>query len=91
MALSLKVKSLQTRKTAAVARGLLGKVLVRRLADGMVVRHRITETEAYDGERDLACHASRGRTVRTAVMYQPGGVWYVYLWNGIVQPISRFP
>lgn len=82
MVAALKAKSLRTRKTVTLARGLLGKILARRLADGAVTRHRITEVEAYDGERDRACHASKGRTERTEVMYRPGGVWYVYLCYG---------
>lgn len=88
MAAVLKVKSLHTTKTVALARGLLGRVLVRRRADGVELRHRITEVEAYDGERDLACHASKGRTARTAVMYEPGGVWYVYLCYGIHEMLN---
>jgi DNA-3-methyladenine glycosylase len=84
----VKAKSLQTRRTVALARGLLGKVLVRRHADGTVIRHRITEVEAYDGEKDLACHASKGRTKRTEVMYQPGGVWYVYLCYGVHEMLN---
>ena len=39
--------------------------------------------EAYDGEADLACHASKGRTPRTEVLYSAGGVWYVYLVYGM--------
>lgn len=48
----------------------------------------ITEVEAYDGENDLACHAARGRTARTAVMYGPGGVWYVYLCYGMHEMLN---
>ena len=47
------------------------------------MRWRITEVEAYDGEADMACHASRGKTERNSVMYEPGGVWYVYLCYGM--------
>jgi len=88
MARVLKAKSLQHRRTVALARGLIGKILVRRRPDGTVVRHRITEVEAYDGENDLACHASRGRTKRTVVMYRPGGVWYVYLCYGVHEMLN---
>jgi len=66
-----------------VAPSLLGKVLVRRFDNGTILRHYITETEAYRGEEDLACHASKGRTARTAVMYEEGGLVYVYLIYGM--------
>ncbi len=88
MARVLKAKSLQHRRTVALARGLVGKVLARRRPDGTVARHRITEVEAYDGESDLACHASKGRTRRTEVMYRPGGVWYVYLCYGVHEMLN---
>jgi DNA-3-methyladenine glycosylase len=48
----------------------------------------ITEVEAYDGERDLACHARNGRTPRNAVMYEPGGIWYVYLCYGVHEMLN---
>ena len=48
-----------------------------------IIRLRITETEAYAGERDTACHAHKGKTSRTAVMYEPGGIAYIYLCYGI--------
>jgi len=73
----------QTKDAVALAPWLLGKVLVRSRAGGIVSRHVITETEAYNGEKDLASHARKGRTARTEVMYQPGGVWYVYLCYGV--------
>ncbi|MBS2210139.1 DNA-3-methyladenine glycosylase [Carboxylicivirga mesophila] len=66
-----------------VARSLLGKVLVRCFSDGRVERFLIVETEAYRGEEDDACHASKGRTARTEVMYHEGGVVYVYLIYGM--------
>ena len=66
-----------------VAEKLLGKVLVRIREDGSESRHIITETEAYLGEEDLACHASKGRTKRTEVMYSEGGHVYVYLIYGM--------
>ena len=70
-----------------MARWLLGKVLVRTTAAGRTARV-IVETEAYVGERDLACHASRGRTPRTEMMYRPGGVWYVYLCYGVHEMVN---
>jgi len=65
------------------APALLGKLLCRRLPDGSVLRRRITETEAYRGTEDTACHAHAGKTRRTAVMFGPGGFSYVYLCYGI--------
>ena len=65
-----------------VARELVGKVLVRHV-DGQELRLRITETECYCGEDDTACHAHRGRTKRTEVMYAPAGTIYVYLCYGV--------
>ena len=65
------------------ARALVGKILVRRLPDGSVIRARVTETEAYFGESDTACHACHGRTKRTEVLYHPAGTIYVYLCYGI--------
>lgn len=81
-------KVLQQKKTVALARWLLGKHLVRRWPDGREDARLITETEAYHGEADLACHARAGRTRRTDVMYGPGGVWYVYLCYGIHEMLN---
>ena len=61
-----------------VARDLVGKVLVH--GDN---RLRICETEAYCGEADTACHAHKGRTQRTEVMYRKAGTVYIYLCYGI--------
>ena len=61
-----------------VARDLVGKVLVH---NGL--RLRISETECYCGEGDTACHASKGRTRRTEVMYMEAGTVYVYLCYGM--------
>lgn len=69
------------RDVLEVAPALLGKLLVRRF-DDVIKRYRITETEAYRGQEDLACHASKGRTPRTEVMFGQGGSVYVYLIYG---------
>lgn len=66
-----------------VARDLLGCRLAVRGADGAVTRHVVFETEAYLGAHDLACHGSKGMTARTAVMFGPAGLWYVYLCYGM--------
>jgi DNA-3-methyladenine glycosylase len=62
---------------------LLGKTIIRRYNDNRTEKFIITETEAYYGEDDLACHASKGRTKRTEVMYHEGGKIYVYIIYGI--------
>lgn len=61
-----------------VARDLVGKVLV--YGEKQL---RISETEAYCGESDTACHASKGRTKRTEVMYADAGTVYIYLCYGM--------
>lgn len=66
-----------------VAPDLVGKVLVRRLPDGSELRERIAETEAYRGEEDKGCHASKGRTPRTELLYGKSGRIYVYLCYGM--------
>ena len=66
-----------------VARALVGKILVHRLSDGTELCLRIAETEAYCGETDTACHAHKGRTKRTEVLYADAGTIYVYLCYGM--------
>lgn len=66
-----------------VARNLLGKTIVQINDKGCELRYRITETEAYLGEEDEACHANKGRTPRTEIMYAEGGKVYVYLIYGM--------
>lgn len=74
------------RDTVEVARDLLGRYLVRQTPAGLLCC-RITETEAYCGPRDPACHsckkASNGQTGRTNVMYRDGGLAYIYLIYGM--------
>ena len=67
----------------SIARALLGKVLVTK-HQGRITSGRITETEAYKGVEDRACHAFGGRrTPRNEVMYADGGHAYVYICYGI--------
>lgn len=71
------------RDTLEVARDLLGCRLIHRVAgEELVVR--ITETEAYIGAVDKACHAYGGRrTARTETLYARPGTAYVYLIYGM--------
>jgi len=84
----IQAKAWRRRATVAQARALLGKYLVRRRADGTTEARMIVEVEAYDGERDVACHARVGRTRRTEVMYAEGGRWYVYLCYGMHEMLN---
>lgn len=71
------------RDTVDVARTLVGKYLVRQY-DGITLCARITETEAYVGRIDKACHAYNYRkTERTKTLYAPPGTAYVYLIYGM--------
>ncbi|WP_321369294.1 DNA-3-methyladenine glycosylase [uncultured Draconibacterium sp.] len=71
------------RDVTEVAPDLLGKILVRHYEDGRIEKFRITETEAYRGGDDKACHANKGLTARTKVMFDEGGLIYVYLIYGM--------
>lgn len=76
-------RSFYDRDTITVARELLGKELVR-VVDGTVLRGVITETEAYIGRMDKACHAyNYKRTPRTETLFAPPGTAYVYLIYGM--------
>jgi DNA-3-methyladenine glycosylase len=70
------------RPTLAVARDLIGRVLVHRSPDGTTAGA-IVEVEAYIGEDDPACHAAPGPTARNAPLYGPPGFAYAYLNYGI--------
>ena len=71
-------ESFYHRPCLEVAKDLVGKVLVHKGK-----RLRIAETEAYCGEADTACHAHKGRTKRTEVMYMKAGTIYIYLCYGM--------
>jgi DNA-3-methyladenine glycosylase len=71
-----------TRGVHTVAKELLGKLLVRGIK-GSILSGIIVEVEAYDGSIDEAAHTFRGRTARNEVMYQKGGVLYVYFTYGM--------
>ena len=75
-------RSFYDRPTLKVAREILGKYLVRETGAGMVVA-RIIDVEAYVGPEDKACHASKGRTKRTDVLFGKPGLTYVYLIYGM--------
>ncbi len=72
--------SFYAKDAETVARALLGMTLV--FEDKRV---RIVETEAYVGVHDLACHAAKGRTARTEVMFGPAGRAYIYLIYGMYE------
>jgi DNA-3-methyladenine glycosylase len=76
------------RDVLEVAPDLLGKTLVRKFPDGRIQRFTISEVEAYRGGEDLACHASKGRTPRTEVMFWEGGYIYIYLIYGMYHMLN---
>jgi DNA-3-methyladenine glycosylase len=75
-------RSFFERDVLEVAPDLLGKYLIF-VKNNRVEKYKITEVEAYRGEEDMACHASKGRTKRTEIMYHHGGQIYVYLIYGM--------
>lgn len=76
-------RAFYSRDVLEVAPQLLGQHLVRMGPDGLRNCYVITETEAYRGGEDLACHASKGRTPRNEVMFGEGGYLYMYLIYGM--------
>ena len=80
-------RSFYEQSTIDVAKQLLGKYLVRKHPEGNTVG-RIVEAEAYVGPQDLACHASKGRTARTEVMFGLAGHAYVYFIYGFYNMLN---
>ena len=75
-------ESFYRQSTLKLARQLLGKFLFRRTKSGLYIG-KIVETEAYLGEKDLACHSSKGKTKRNAAMFGSPGRAYVYFIYGM--------
>lgn len=77
------MRAFYARDTLTVARELLGKYLVR-VVDGQALTVRLTETEAYIGRMDKACHAyGYKRTRRTETLFEAPGTAYIYLIYGM--------
>jgi DNA-3-methyladenine glycosylase len=74
-------KEFFTRNTLVVARDLIGKVICRKLGN-KILKGIITEVEAYPGKNDPASHTFIGKTNRNAVMFEEGGLAYVYFTYG---------
>ena len=69
--------------TISLAQNLIGKWIATNI-DGKQIKAQISETEAYLGETDSACHSYKGkRTNRTEPMFQKGGTIYIYLCYGL--------
>lgn len=71
------------RDALTVAKDLVGKVLICKNEEGHINKLRITETEAYCGVQDTACHAHKGKTKRNEPLYMKAGTVYVYLCYGM--------
>ncbi len=75
-------KEFYTRSPLIVAPELLGKIFVKREKDKILLG-KIVEVEAYDGSMDESAHSYIGKTERNAVMFEEGGLLYVYFTYGV--------
>ncbi|MBQ6928774.1 MAG: DNA-3-methyladenine glycosylase [Oscillospiraceae bacterium] len=80
-------KDFFTQSAYDAAQQLIGKWICRDI-NGTVEKFQITETECYIGSCDTACHAYKGKTARTQIMWHEGGVCYVYLCYGLHQMLN---
>jgi DNA-3-methyladenine glycosylase len=80
-------KSFYKQNTIKLASKLVGKDLVVR-KNKQIFKAMITETEAYRGFDDQACHGSSGKTKRNSPMFEAGGITYIYLIYGIYQMLN---
>ncbi|MBE2256029.1 MAG: DNA-3-methyladenine glycosylase [Ignavibacteria bacterium] len=74
-------KKFYLQETTTVAKDLLGKILIRKYGS-IVLKSLIVETEAYIGDHDPACHAYYKLTPRNQLMFEEGGITYVYFIYG---------
>jgi DNA-3-methyladenine glycosylase len=77
------LRDFYVRDVLDVAPALIGKDLVLKSSEDNISRFMITEVEAYRGMEDKACHASKGRTPRTEIMFHEGGRLYMYFIYGM--------
>lgn len=83
MAVERLSKEFFIRDVLDVAPEMIGKNMIIRTKAGTYSKFQVTEVEAYRGSEDKACHACKGRTARTEIMYHEGGRLYVYLVYGM--------
>lgn len=76
------------RPTLSVASELIGKFLTVKQKTGSMISRMITEVEAYDGPRDKASHAAHGKTERNKIMFEAGGIWYIYFIYGMYDMLN---